>query len=163
MPAIPFVHAKSVAAPSPVVADLTVGYFVGKLIPEASRRCASGLHRSEAVKLSPKVLQLTSHPSRWSASGPRRRRCSSELVAAVSVSGAYRNLAAVFQRLGNARRPTISKDPCDPSDRFNRQLVSQTIWLLECAKAIEDGECLVERHRGLHVAACQPLGATQCP
>src|SRR5438046_1394567 len=48
------------------------------------------------------------------------------------------------------------------SDRFSRELVPQTIRLLECAKAIEYGERLLRARRGLHVVTHEPFGAAQC-
>lgn len=54
------------------------------------------------------------------------------------------------------------KWPSCPSDRFSRELVPQTIWLLERAKAIEDGERLLRARRGLYVITQEPFGAAQC-
>src|SRR5262249_56884940 len=48
------------------------------------------------------------------------------------------------------------------SDRFGRELVPQTIGLLERAKAIEYGERLLRARRGLHVVTREPFGAAQC-
>src|SRR5262249_37492641 len=54
------------------------------------------------------------------------------------------------------------KWPSCPSARFSRELVPQTIGLLERAKAIEYGKRLLRARRGLHVVTHEPFGAAQC-
>src|SRR5262245_53245101 len=68
---------------------------------------------------------------------------------------------AVFQCAGRVVAPGLVWPSC-ASDRFSRELVPQTIGLLERAKAIEDDERLLGAHRCLHVVAREPPGTGQC-
>ncbi len=118
------------------------------LIAGPGSRSEGPLRFSEAVPQCPATVEFpvpSRSPSPSEGSEKRRKRPRSSSAPATLV----------------VRRPRMT--PCDPSDRLSRQLVSQTIGFLERAKAIEDREGLLERRRGLHFAARELLGATQCP